>query len=148
VFHRAGFLDRRAHAAKRPTFAYRLKSPVIRLEFDLAERVAPSQAREFAFAFADALVAASERLGGLRLTASLARVAWGQEDWRGSLERQFAGEEHPRAAVDAILRDARRAATDLLGATAGGRLVRIAWDAAIQGRQEFVASLGLAEVTA
>ena len=148
VFYQAGFLDREARAAKRPTHAYRLKSPVIRLEFDLAERVAPSEARDFAFAFADALLAASQRVGGPRITASLARAAWGDEDWRASLERQFVSEEHPRAAVDAILRDARRAATDLLGATTGGRLVRMAWNAAVEGRQELVASLGLAEVTA
>jgi len=148
VFHEAGLLDREAHAAKRPTHAYRLKSPIIRLELDLAERVAPSEAREFAFAFADALLAASRRVGGPRLTASLARAAWGEEDWKASLERRFAGEEHPRAAVDAILRGAHRAARDLVGETAGGRLVRIAWNAAIEGRQDLVASLGLAEVTA
>src|SRR3989304_2478295 len=148
VFHSAGFLDREAHAATRPTHAYRLKSPVIRLEFDLAGRVAPPEAREFTFRFADALLAASLRVRGPRLTASLARAAWGEEDWRASLEKLFAAEEHPRAAVAVILRGARRAATDLLGAPAAGRLVHIAWNAAVEGRQELVASLGLAEVTA
>jgi hypothetical protein len=148
AFFKAGFLDRAKHVAKRPTHAYRLKSPVIRLEFDLAERVGPSESREFAFAFAEAFLGAAERLGGPRLAASLVLSAWGAGDWRTGLETQFAAESHPRAGVDAILRGARRAATDLLGASAGGRLVRIAWSAAVAGREEFVASLGLAEVTA
>ncbi len=147
-FHMAGFLDREAHAAKRPTHAYRLRSPVIRLELDLAERVGPAEAREFAFAFADALFAASQRVGGSRLAASLARKIWGEEDWRASLEKEFARDEHPRAVVDAVLQEARRASIELMGAAAGGRIVRMAWEAAVEGRRELVALLGLAEVAA
>ena len=148
AFYKAGFLDRSNHAARKPTVAYRLKSPVIRLEFDVAERVAPAATREFAFAFADALLAASQRVGGPRLTDSLVRAAWGEEDWRAGLEQRFAKAGDPRTAVDSIIKDARRAATELLGGTAAGRLVRIAWTAAIEGRADLVASLGLAEVVA
>ncbi|MGH9389844.1 MAG: hypothetical protein ACRD1Z_09525, partial [Vicinamibacteria bacterium] len=125
-----------------------LKSPVIRLELDVAERVAPAASREFAFAFADAFLTASQRVGGPRIALSLARAAWGEEDWRAGLEQQFAPAGDPRTTVDSIIKDARRAATDLLGATAAGRLVRIAWTAAIEGRADLVASLGLAEVVA
>lgn len=148
AFHEAGFLDRKEHPARRPTHAYRLRSPVIRLEFDLGERVPTEQAREFGIAFADALLAAAQRVGGTRLTASLARSACGDEDWRACLERRFAETADPREVVDAIVGDARRASTELLGEAAGGRLVRIAWDAAVEGRQDLVAALGLSGVRA
>jgi predicted ArsR family transcriptional regulator len=148
AFYEAGFLDREAHAAKRPTHAYRLRSPIIRLEVDLEERNAPAEAREFAFAFAEALLAASHRVGGDRLMNSLARAIWREEDWRPCLEEQFATEPHPRAVVDALLQGARRASTELLGATTGGRIFRMAWDATLEGRPGLVALLGLVEVTA
>lgn len=148
AFHEAGFLDRTAHAAKKPTHAYRLRSPVIRLEVDLAERIPSAEAQEFAFAFADSLLSASQRVGGTRLMASLARTAWGEEDWRPSLERQFARGDHSRAVVEAVMENARRAAVSLLGTAAGGRLIQIAWNHAIEGREDLVARLGLAEVTA
>lgn len=148
AFHEAGFLDRKAHASRKPTHAYRLRSPIIRIEFDLAERVPPKEAREFAFAFADSLLEAAQRVGGTRLMASLAREAWGEENWRPRLEQEFARGQRARAVVESILENARRACSRLLGAAAGGRLVRIAWSTAIAGRSDLVASLDLAEVTA
>src|SRR3990172_7460297 len=58
AFHEAGFLDRQAHAARRPTFAYRLPTPLIRIEFDLGSAANPDHVSEAAEGFLDALLAA------------------------------------------------------------------------------------------
>ena len=143
AFYEAGLLERRAHPAKRPTFAYRLKSPVIRIEFDLAERVEPSDTIALASGFLEALLSSVDKMGGPRLTDALRRGVLGGGDWRPALGRRLSANADPRSGLVAFVEDTRRALSDLVGPAAAGQLVRIAMATAAEGRRDIVAAVGL-----
>ncbi|MBI4416739.1 MAG: helix-turn-helix transcriptional regulator [Euryarchaeota archaeon] len=145
IFHDAGFLERRPHPAKRPTFAFRLRSPLIRLEFDLGERVESPDAADLAKAFAGSLLDAAHKVGGARLASNLAGTLFEGPDWRRALDRRFRFAPDARTAMHILLQDARKACGDVLGPAAAGRLVRIALEDASEGRQDVVEALGLQE---
>jgi len=143
AFYEAGLLERRAHPAKRPTFAYRLKSPVIRIEFDLAERVEPSDTVALASAFLEALLGSVDKMGGSRLTDALLRGVFGGGDWRPALGRRLGATPDARADLIAVVEDTRLALSGLVGPAAAGQLVRIAMATAGEGRGDIVAAVGL-----
>jgi DNA-binding transcriptional ArsR family regulator len=143
AFYEAGLLERRAHPAKRPTFAYRLKSPVIRIEFDLGGRVEPSDTIALASAFLEALLGSVDKMGGPRLTDTLRRGVLGGGDWRPALGRRLAAHADPRSGLIALVEDTRRALSDLVGPAAAGQLVRIAMGTAAEGRGDIAAAVGL-----
>lgn len=143
AFYEAGFLDRRAHPAKRPTFAYRLKSPIIRVEFDLAERVEPSDTIALGAAFLEALLGSVDKMGGSRLTDALLRGILGGGDWRLALGRRLGAIADPRAGLLAFVEDTQRVLSSFIGSAAAGQLVRIAIAAAGEGRADIVAAVGL-----
>lgn len=146
AFYDAGFLERRPHSAKRPTHAYRLRSPVIRIEFDLAE---PAHAApQVAEAFLDALLTTAGRMVGPRLSNGIADALFPAADWRAALRHRFESPPDPRAALDGLVRDAGRACAALVGAAAAARLVRLAIDHVSQGRSDLLTATGTAGVTA
>jgi len=143
AFHEAGFLERRAHAAKRPTYAYRLRSPVIRLEFTLGEPAEAADASDTAEAFVEALVTSARKVGGAHLTDEFLRGVFGGDDWRPVLRRRIAEAGDPRAALDALVADAQRTCTRLLGAATALRLLRLAIDEGFEGRQDLLPEVPL-----
>ncbi len=147
AFHEAGFLERRDHPAKRPTFAYRLKSPVVRLELDLGESVESNDAVALASALIGGLLESLERIGGARLAASFVAGAFGGGDWRSGLANRLTSATDSRAAVLSLIEDARRTLTDLVGAATATRLLRMATERAAEGRGDIVEAMGLPEAT-
>jgi len=145
AFYDAGFLARREHPARRPTHAYRLKSPVIRLEFDLAERVESSDAVALGAAFFEALMEALEHVGGARLTGDLVTRALGGGDWRPALGARLSAIDDPRAAFLSLIGDTRQSLANLVGHATADRLVRMAMERAAEGRADLVAAIGLPE---
>lgn len=137
AFHEAGLIDRKPHAAKRPTFAYRLRSPVIRLELDLAERAESADVAEAAEAFMGALLEASHRVGGARLSGLLVRGLFGVDDWRPVLRARIAAAD-PRATLDAFVRDAQRRCADAVGSATAQRLLSIALESGFEGRRDLM----------
>ena len=138
AFHEAGFLDRQAHAARRPTFAYRLPTPLIRIEFDLAAAADPNQAAEAAEAFLDSLLAAVQRVGGPRISEELVRgLLGGTDDWRRALRVRFGGTD-ARTTLDALIEDSRQTCARLVGATTAERLVRHALEDGFEGRRSLL----------
>src|SRR2546428_13216990 len=83
AFHEVGFLERRDHPAKRPTYAYRLKSPVVRLELDLGEAVESADAESLGSALLEALLESLERIGGTRRPGAVVARAFGRGGRRG-----------------------------------------------------------------
>jgi len=148
AFCEAGFLERRVHASKRTTHAYRLLSSVIRLEIDLMDDEAEgADAAAGAEAFVDALLAATQRVGGARLAANVVVALFAAREWRPVLRERFASAKDPRAILDRLLRDAERTCTHHVGTATAGRLMRLAIDAAAEGRQDLFAPLHAPEVT-
>jgi len=145
AFHEAGFLERRAHPAKRPTFAYRLTSPVIRLEFDLAERMEPSDTVRLGSTFLQTLLDALGQMGGTRLTRAFTDSLLGVGDWRTGLANRLASASDARSTLLSLIDDARQTLANLVGPATGGRLLRKALDAAGEGHADLVAAMGLPE---
>ncbi|HEV8595966.1 MAG TPA: helix-turn-helix domain-containing protein [Thermoplasmata archaeon] len=137
AFHEAGFLERRVHASKRSTHAYRLASPIVRLELNLAE-AEPDAPDVFdaCAAFVDALLSAAQRVGGSHLSATLVSALFGASDWRPVLRGRIDAARNPRAVLEGLVRAAHDACTAQMGAVAAGRLLRIAIDAASEGRSD------------
>jgi len=138
AFHEAGLLERRDHPARRPTHAYRLRSTLIRIEFDLGDRPAASDAGDAAQAFLQALLEAARRVGGDRLASGLAEALFHEEDSRHALQERIDASSDPRAALDILVRDARATCAGLVGGTTADRLVRLALDAAFEGRRDLL----------
>lgn len=137
AFHEAGFVERRVHASKKATHAYRLVSPVIRLEFDLVEdRAESADFLDGATAFVDALLAAAHRVGGARLAGGLLEALFHSPDWGLALRDRVGKADNPRAALDALVRDAERACTELVGTATARRLLRMALVVAGEGRED------------
>lgn len=142
AFHEAGFLERRVHASRRATHAFRLPSSVIRLELNLSEdRGEARDVAEAAEAFLDALLAAAERVGGGRLTGNLVTALFGPAEWRPTVQDRFARAEDPRGTLDALVRDTHRACSSLVGTVTAGRLLRLALEAAAEGRGDLFPAL-------
>ncbi len=135
-FFEAGIVERRSHTAKRPTFAYRLLTPVVRIELDLAEPAEPADVGDAAEGFAQALLAAAARMGGMPLAADLARTVFGGDDWRDALRATLAASRDPRAFLEGLVHAAGEHCAARLGTVAGRRLVQIALDAAAEGRED------------
>ena len=138
AFHEAGLLERRDHPARRPTHAYRLISPLVRIEFDLGEQPEAADATEAAEAFLAALLDGATRVGGHRLADGLAEALFHEEDWRLALRERFAAIPSPRAAIDTLMQDARRVCAALVGGTTADRLVHLATEAAFEGRRDLL----------
>jgi len=138
AFHEAGLLERRDHPARRPTHAYRLVSPLIRIEFDLGEHPETADAAEAAEAFLAALLEGATRVGGHRLADGLAEALFHEEDWRHALRARFAASSSPRTALDTLIREARRTCAEAVGATTADRLVRLALEVGFEGRHDLL----------
>jgi len=138
AFHEAGLLERREHPAKRPTFAYRLTSPVIRLEFDLGEPADGADAASAAEAFLEALLDAARQVEGAPFARNLARSLVPADDWRTALRARLASSRDPKADLRVFVRDARRTCADALGPTTADRLMQRAIDAGFGGRQDLL----------
>ncbi len=147
AFHEAGFLERRDHPARRPTFAYRLKSPIVRLELDLGETVESNDAVALASALIGGLLESLDRIGGARLTASFVTGVFGAGDWRAGLGERLSSASDARAAVLSLIEDARRTLSDLVGPATATRLLRMATERAAEGRGDIVEAIGLPEAT-
>ncbi len=143
AFYEAGFLERRDHAAKRPTFAYRLKSPVIHLELDLAERVASSDAIVLGSAIFEALHDSVHRVGGNHLAGELFGGLFGGGDWRPAFGQRIAAAADPRSALLNLVEDARRTLAGLVGSSTAGQLLRMAVETASDGRADIASAIGL-----
>jgi len=137
AFHEAGLLERRDHPARRPTHAYRLVSPLIRIEFDLGEQPEAADAAEAAEAFVAALLEGATRVEGHRLADGLAEALFNEEDWRHALRERFAAAS-PRTALDALIRDARRTCAEVVGGTTADRLIRLALEIGFEGRHDLL----------
>ena len=138
AFHEAGFLERRDHPAKRPTHAYRLRSPVIRIEFNLGEPAEARDATAAAEAFLEALLDSARKVGGDRLTADLVRGIFHRPDWRQSLQDRMAAADDARTALDGLIADARRVCGVLVGATTTERLLHLAIESGFEGRRDLL----------
>jgi len=138
AFHSAGLLERRDHPARRPTHAYRLLSPLIRIEFDLGEPAAGAGAAQAAEAFLAALLEGATRVGGHRLADGLAEALFPEGEWRQALRRRVAAASSPRTALDALVRDARRTCAEVVGGRTADRLIRLALEAGFEGRRDLL----------
>lgn len=139
AFQDAGFLERQAYASKRPTFVYRLRTDLIRIEFDLAESAEPVDASAVAAAFVDALLSATQRVGGARIAQDLVESIFGAtRDWRRALRERFARPGDARIVLDALVADSRNACASLVGTATAARLLRLALDEGFEGRQDLL----------
>lgn len=138
AFHAAGIVERRTHAAKRPTVAYRLRSPVVRVEFTLGEPLRRDDAVDAAEAFLGSLLEAIRKVGGPHLSDDLLRPIAPGTDWRATVRRRIEASGDPRAALDGLVADARRRCVALMGATTGERLIRRALEAGLEDRRDLL----------
>lgn len=143
AFHEAGFVDRRSHRARRATHAYRLRSPVIRIEFDLAEPKEGTDVATLAEGFVDALLQAAGRVGGMRLRGELVRGALGGENWRQTLRSDLQSSSDASAQFHRLIATVRKTCEDFVGGAAAARLLHLATEAATEGRADVARALGL-----
>lgn len=143
AFLGAGFVERRPHRSRRATHAYRLLSPVIRIELDLAEKVDATDVAHVAQAFLEALLEAARRVGGARLADDIVQTLFTAEDWRRELETRLHEAADPRTTLEGLLFAARNVCTDFVGRSTASRLFRIAEDAASEGHLDVIESLGI-----